>query len=180
MDLIVYGTYFGLMGLIVLWDLRSGKIPNVLLAVFLLINFFFVESLFGRSESLSQVFGGMLVRMGYALITTVFLFPFFSIGALGAGDVKLIAVASLGVARPVLFFLIVFAIGSFLGIVKLMVSGEIRKRAEYMLLYFRKMAAGGVAAYIPEAENSTKVRYCIHMSVPVMIALLILFLMTVQ
>ncbi len=178
MNLLVYGTYFVLLGLIVLWDLRSGKIPNVLLVLLLFTNFFFVETLFDGSGDFKQVFGGMLVRIVYALLMVVFLFPFFSVGALGAGDVKLIAVSALGVSRPLLFFLIVFVIAAVLGILKLVINKNAVGRIKGLTNYIRSVVlTGGISPYLSTDEVSEKITFCIHLSVPVFAALVLMFLL---
>ena len=47
------------------------------------------------------------------------LFPFFSIGAIGAGDVKLILISALVMEKPILFFFTIFAIAAVISVIKL-------------------------------------------------------------
>lgn len=163
-----------ILGLTILSDVRFHRIPNILLMILLIINFLFVKtSGFNLYDSYST-HEGMLLRVGYVALIGLFLFPFFSIGAIGAGDLKLIVVMAFIMEKPFVFFFMVFASAALIGIIKLMVQGEAGNRARYLLNYCRQLFFfQTLDTYLPaETETTTKLTYSIHLSIPVFLATL--------
>lgn len=163
------------LGLTVLADVRFHRIPNILLMILFVINFLFVKtSGFNLYDSYSTQ-EGMLLRIGYVALIGLFLFPFFSIGAIGAGDLKLIVIMALIMEKPFMFFFMVFILAALIGITKLIVSGEVRNRAIYLSNYFRQIFYfQSVEVYLPsKMEAAEKTSYSVHLSIPVFLATLV-------
>lgn len=99
-------------------DVRKGRIPNIL--VFSLLLFETVIFVFGKRLFNAPVFTGpeLYERIKAFVLTIVCLYPFFAIGELGAGDIKLLSVTVLSVINPLKFILIAFILGGALGIGK--------------------------------------------------------------
>lgn len=93
-------------------DVRKGKIPNILLIgllVFWALSILFSNLLF--EEKFFDV-SSFPIRLGISIAIFAFLYPFYGIGKLGAGDVKLIALTALSVENQLIFLLSVFSIGA--------------------------------------------------------------------
>lgn len=161
---------FGVLGLIVLKDIRDGKIPNILLVI-LLINLITVEILSISGSQSSLILRGTSLRIVEVALITGFLFPFFSIGAIGAGDLKLISLTALFMNKPLLYFASVFSVASILALAKVLVNGNVRERVGYLNLYLKNVfLTGNVTRYTGISDEvNEKVSYCVHLSVPVLI-----------
>ena len=97
-------------------DVRKGKIPNVL-PVLLLFIFFGFETLsfFSTEEPIYQV-EELYEKIIVMLFVFFFLYPFFKIGRLGAGDIKLICTSLPFVRYELQYIFLVFAIGGGIGL----------------------------------------------------------------
>lgn len=93
-------------------DVRKGKIPNILLIG--LLAFWTLSILFSILFFEEPVFDLNVypVRLVVSIAIFIFLYPFYAMGKLGAGDVKLIALTALSVENQLIFLLSVFAIGA--------------------------------------------------------------------
>ena len=173
MDLTLDFLIAGVISLIVLWDIRSGKIPNILLMVLLIIKITKVEASFaGMIPDRTVVIEGIISGIGCIVLMVILLFPFFSIGALGAGDIKLTAVSALGFKDPVLFFLTVFVMALLMGVVKLLAGGKFLERLRYLKEYLTGVVVSGtVSPYL--TDISERRSYSLHLSLPILAAFLI-------
>jgi len=109
-------------------DVRHAKIPNILvliLAIFQIIYFFTVRFALNK-----PVLSGSLIfeRILAAAAVFLLLYPFFKIGGLGAGDVKLITLTVLSVDKPLLFMMITFSVGALFSVIKLISTLESNKK----------------------------------------------------
>ncbi len=106
-------------------DVRKGKIPNVL-PVLLLFIFFGIETVsFVLGNPIYQA-EELYEKITVMLLVFFFLYPFFKIGRLGAGDIKLICTSLLFVEFELQYVFLIFAIGGVAGIV-----GIVRKKKNF-------------------------------------------------
>ena len=91
-------------------DVRKGKIPNILVLILAIFQILFVLiSKFALNTSLLP--GSLILeRICAAAAVFLFLYPFFKLGGLGAGDVKLLTLTVLSVKDPLMFLMIVFSL----------------------------------------------------------------------
>ena len=133
-----------------IFDIRQRKIPNLLTAgmfVCLVAITFFSEG--------GMATGMLLIRvLGMAL----FLYPVFAIGALGAGDVKLLAVCTgfLPGIRGLYFLFFALLAGTVLGIIKITYEGGIRKRIQSLVLYIGQTLKTGKPGRYHCSEEAAK------------------------
>lgn len=115
-------------------DGKKSKVPNILLIVLLSFQLLFFISqklILGSTEvTLDSVIKRILAMMA----VFAFLYPFFCISKLGAGDVKLISLTVLSVERPLTFLMAVFLIGAFIGLLKLIFKQNREKTVVHMAL----------------------------------------------
>lgn len=156
------------MCLTVITDFWKHKIPNYLVMIILVINLLSVNI---DSRITSE---GMLLRIGKLMLILVFLFPFFSVGAIGAGDVKLITVAAIPISEPLIYFLTIWIVALLIGIAKLLLRKNVKNRIKHLFLYFRNLFLSGIITpYLedPDLQNIEKrVKYSVHLSLPIIIS----------
>ncbi len=160
-----------ILSIIAIFDILKHKIPNLLLMILLIINLLSGEIIFNLNKVTLE---GTLQRVGCLAVIFAILYPFFAIGALGAGDVKLILVTVLGVEKPLLFVLMVFAIAAVESVIKILCVGNVRIRIVHLLEYFKTIVR--TKAVIPYEDFSLssddKLDHSIHLSVPILLAAL--------
>ena len=120
-----------------IFDLRLRRIPNILTATMLVCCLFhsFLYS------GIREVFVSLLWIVGTGLL----LYPVFAIGALGAGDVKLLAVCSgfLPGTRVLYFLFFSFLTGTVFGLVRIIWKKETKHRLRSLTLYIGKYLRTG-------------------------------------
>ena len=146
----------------VLVDVWKHKIPNVFLILLILIQVL--------SESISA---SHYLTVGFIFFILYF---FFSIGAIGAGDVKLITVMNLSVGDPAGFTCIVFVIGAFISLIRMLAGKNLYVRLGHLKGYIdRSLSEGRVLPYSNGTESlEEKKKYSVHLSIPVFLAYLIM------
>lgn len=128
------------LGFATLFDLRVRKIPNLITIPAILMGFLIMSYRFGLSGTINSL-------EGFAVGIFVLL-PLFAIGAMGAGDVKLMAaVGALNGWHFVIFAFLYTAIaGGVIAIVMLFLKGQLRNvlfnifigLTNYVSLLFKK------------------------------------------
>ena len=110
------------------FDVRCAKIPNFLLII--LIGVQIGSEIISILVFKTPIVMGLDIykKIGFSVVLILFLYPFFQIGKLGAGDVKLIAVSALSVSRPLEYVLSIFVISAVAGIMKILYS-KIKKES---------------------------------------------------
>ena len=155
--------------IIALFDILKHRIPNLLLMILLIINLFSGEIILGQNKVASE---GTLQRIGCLIVIFAILYPFFAIGALGAGDVKLILVTMPGMEKPFLFVLMVFAVATVESVLKILFVGNVKDRIIYLFDYFKTIVR--YKTIIPYEDFSlssdNKLEHSIHLSVPILLA----------
>lgn len=158
-----------LVSLTVLWDIRVHRIPNIFIVFLILINSFnlFLFTLTGKSDLSATVI--VLIKV---ILIFLILYPFFTIGALGAGDIKLIMVTAVGCEDPFLYTFVVFVIASIMSLIRIRVSDDAKCRF-YLLQYYilNSFHIKPFYQYETAPKASDRIKYSIHLSIPVFIAL---------
>lgn len=103
-------------------DVRKEKIPNILLIACLII--------FTASEMISLLVfktpiytvKEVATKIAVSAMIVFFMYPFFMMGKLGAGDIKLIAVTAVSVTDPLIYLLSIFIIGGSISIIQIIVK----------------------------------------------------------
>lgn len=149
-----------------LFDYRKGKIPNLsVLAV--------LAAGVGRSVFFCGL-KGLGVYLLVAVAALLFLYPFFRIGGLGAGDVKLLSVCAgyFPVCRICYFLFFSMLISVLFSIVKLYREHGARERVAYFCEYCAAVARSGKwRLYLPEKNARKFTGIC--MSGPILCSVLL-------
>ena len=120
-----------------IFDYLFHKIPNALT-----VAMFIASVIYGCVFSGPEYLPGLLCRM---ILTGAVFYPIFKIGALGAGDVKLLSVCSGFVPGAGSLYFIFFAmvIASAVGVIGLLLRKEFVKRIGRLALYIEKFIKTG-------------------------------------
>ena len=130
-------------------DVRQAKIPNILILILAIFQTLYViiSKFVLNTPSLS----GTLIfeRICAAAAVFLLLYPFFKLGGLGAGDVKLLTLTVLSVRNPLLFLLIAFSIGAFISVIMLFSKLEFNNRGHKVVHMALPILIGYLATYLP-------------------------------
>ena len=147
-------------------DLRFYKIPNLCILVGI------VSGLIMTCMSYSVV--GMLEACIAMIIIFLTFYPFYLIGGLGAGDIKLLMMTACFIQekRLITYLLVTFALAAVLSVIKMLLFHESRQRLIYLAQYLKKAAlTGSIDNYIVDKKNKKCV---IRLSIPAFMSLLIM------
>lgn len=167
-----------LMVITVIVDVRSGRIPNIVLIFLVVVQ--------GISEHISNSTLGNLSGSGEPakryltiLILLLLLYAFFSIGGLGAGDFKLIAVTVFRFSRPAEYMAIIFVLAALISLAKMFRDRSFYERMRVLADYLKRLSYS--RKLIPYYENQTSIeekqRHSIHLSIPISFAYCIMCLL---
>ncbi|MCM1026944.1 MAG: A24 family peptidase [Roseburia sp.] len=125
------------------FDHRRRKIPNALVAVMA------ATGILIRCRG--SGIGGAAVFLAGSLPVMVCLYPFFKIGALGAGDVKLFGVTAgfLPLSKIWIFSFVSLLIAAIFSLVKLVRTRCFRERFRVLFAYLKEVGASGSASLYP-------------------------------
>ena len=156
--------------LTVLSDFKNEKIPNSLLLILLIINTLFNLNSIIFMEPMNLALQSHLLKTGECILFFIILFPFFSIGALGAGDIKLIFVTSLGLSCPLKFFKLFLAYAFVQAVIKMISEGNLG-RVKNLFYYIKNCA---MHKKLLPYENTTltndRMEHSIHLSLSIVLA----------
>lgn len=153
-----------------LWDLKKGIVPNVLIAI--AGSYGFLCSVY------YQNFFSHIPGMIFPILL---LYPFYKIGTMGAGDMKLFSVIGLYVSfsESMTCMFLAFMISAIYGVILLVLSKEVKERFSYLISYLKDcMQIGHFRYYYVDSfgkklsftkEQETK----IHMTIPILLSVLI-------
>ena len=149
----------------VICDIRTDRIPNSIIVVGFLTGMIY--------QSIHHGIYGILQGMASAMIPFIVLFPIFTIRGLGAGDIKLLAVAgtflSVDKSKHCLIFSLIF--GAVFALIKMLYQRNFIERIQYFISYVRRVyETGHFFKYNTEATDATSK---IHMSIPILLAVLL-------
>ncbi len=148
------------------FDYHRKRIPNVLIVLMAL------TGIYGRCRA-EGIRGAVEWAMQAALIGGI-LYPFFRIGAIGAGDVKLFGVSAgcLPSDKILLFLLLAMAIAALISLGKLLRHHQLQKSLRRLLDYVADVASEGRwKLYGKPGTDSTRIKICL--SGPVFVSLLL-------
>lgn len=111
------------------FDVKSGRFPNWL---FVSSTFLSVLFLGATKLALIPVFGALLGSIAFFIALT----PLFFFGALGAGDIKLLAVFCLLTSPLISLSVLAYSLfwGLLMGLLKLMFAGQLMTFAQSLIL----------------------------------------------
>ena len=156
-----------LLAAAVFFDFTKGKIPNLLViggGVLALILQFYLGGIAG-------VFRAVLGM----LLPCLVLYVLFSIGVLGAGDIKLLAMtgAFLGTYRTLLCMALAFIVGAVISLVKMCHNGNYVGRMQCFAAYVQEVIRSGKWKLYDSGES---MKNRIHFSLPILIGAVILWI----
>ncbi len=136
------------------YDYTKNRIPNFL-AVLLAV--------WGAVWRLPDG-GGGLAYIGQAGLTMLILYPFFKIGAIGAGDVKLLGVTAgcLPFEKIMIFLFVSLLIAAVISLVKMWKRKFFIERMRYLIGYVADvLKSGSWALYLKNEEDKDQVSICL-------------------
>lgn len=148
-------------------DLRFYKIPNLCILAGI------ISGLIMTCVSYSPI--EMLAACAVMAMIFAAFYPFYLMGGLGAGDVKLLMMTGCFIPceRIMQYLLVTFAIAAAVSAVKIALFRESRERVLYFGRYLRKAALTGcVDSYRVDRTNK---RCVIRLSVPAFVSLILLY-----
>ena len=148
------------------FDYREKKIPNLLCMA---------AGLYGIAwRALRDGPPGICAYLLQAVSVFALLYFFFRVGAVGAGDVKLLCLTAgyLPFQKVSVFLLVFLLFSAMISLAKLLRKGYFRERVRYFMQYLKKVwKSGGWKPYIQGGTDRADVGVCL--SGPVLISLLL-------
>lgn len=147
-----------LLAIAVLTDIRTRKVPNKLIVF---------AALAGIASSLLPDSIGILQSLGGLAVGLAMLLPMYTLGAMGAGDVKLMACAGafLGIKATFIATLFAFALGGALAIFYSALSGTLRQTLVNLKMFlvnsFVRVSLRGMPRASDMAVSGGRVPYSI-------------------
>lgn len=128
-------------------DIKTHKIPNILVVLLLLTGLF--------SQLYMSGLDGVIDSFAGVALSLVILFPLYYFGGIGAGDVKLVAAASSFINAKLTFLAILMSVNfvSLLGIGFLILKGGMGHYFQRYWLMAKTSFFTGRLLYIPPAEG---------------------------
>ena len=148
------------------YDYRRKKIPNFLIAFMAVIG---VGWRFWEGGIC-----GALSYLGETVLIMSLLYPFFKIGSIGAGDVKLLGVSAgyLPFSKILIFLFISLLISAMISLLKMWNESNIRERLHYLTAYLADVARSGRwKLYLENERDKRAVGICL--SGPVLVSILL-------
>ena len=158
---------FIILLLAVLMDFCFDRIPNGLIAAGVILSVWYQGRAYGMHGIIQAVLG--------MTAPVILLFLLFRIGTLGAGDVKLLAVAGafLGLRDSLLCMAASFVIGAALSLVKMCLHGNYVTRMQYLAGYvLTTIRSGNIRRYKHTGEPGSSIRF----SLPVLLGVLLIYM----
>lgn len=160
--------FIGVFCVAVYMDLRFYKIPNLCI----LIGMTFGLIMTYVSYSFAEVFQAY-IAMGVIFIS---FYPFYLLGGLGAGDIKLLMMTACFIQkeRLIKYLFVTFILAAVFSVTKMLLFRESRKRLFYLGQYLKKaILTGNVENYVVDKKNKKCV---IRLSIPAFMSLIIMYL----
>lgn len=160
------GILIGVFSVAVFWDWRYYRIPNICIAAGILSGLIMTY--------VSDSLGGLIMAMAVMFAVFLSFYPFYLLGGVGAGDIKLFMMAGCYIRgdRLVRYLFVTMLIAAGVSVLKMVLYVESRERLFYLMRYIRKAALTGA---IDEYQiDKTQKRCVIRLSVPAFISLILL------
>lgn len=155
-----------------LWDYKKRKIPNLLIAV-------------GYIYGLMRIFyyQNFLTHIGGMVLPILILYPFFKIGTIGAGDIKLFSLIGcyLSFMEVLYCMFLTFVIGAIVSLVFMQREGNFADRISYLLTYLKNSLNQNQFRYYYHDMEKNKLseeeisKTRIHLATPIFISVCIHF-----
>lgn len=148
------------------YDYRKKRIPNYLIAIAIFVG--------AGWRFLSEGGGGIFLFTAEAVFIMCLLYPFFRIGAVGAGDVKLLGVTAgfLPFEKILMFLFFSMLIAVIFSMIRFFKQRDAKERLEYLLGYLAGIALSGrLWLYMEDAEERRRTGICL--SGPIFLSLLL-------
>lgn len=149
-------------------DLLSYRIPNLCILVGIVSGLIMTCMSYSVGRMLGACIAMTIIFMAF--------YPFYLIGGLGAGDIKLLMMTACFIQeeRLIKYLLITFALAAVISVTKMLLFRESRQRLVYLGQYLKKAAfTGSIDNYIVDKKNK---RCVIRLSIPAFMSLIIMCL----
>ncbi|MBQ3104255.1 MAG: prepilin peptidase [Lachnospiraceae bacterium] len=149
-------------------DLTAGKIPNRLILIGMMTGVLV--------SFLRDGWPTVLLQIPTLLLPLFLLFPLFSMGVLGAGDIKLFMMIGSFFSFVQLLFCLYFSflLGGVTALIHLIRHRNFSSRTEYLFTHLKMMAqTRRLLPYHTEHSDLQKETYTIHFAIPIFFATLI-------
>lgn len=163
------GILIGVFSVAVLMDWRFYRIPNACIAAGMANGIILTY--------MSYSWTGLVRALGALAVLFLVFYPFYLLGALGAGDVKLFMM--MGCFHPLMqkdgllhYMFVTMALAAVRSVVKMAVYAESRERLFYLARYIRKALLTG--AVDPYEIDKTQARCVVRLSIPAFLSLLLM------
>lgn len=153
--------FFVLLCIVCIQDVRRGKISNILVTLILVLGGIYCFCLEGW-PGLVNWFAKILLYVGI-------LYPLYKLGAMGAGDVKVLAALEAVFSWKVGFnyFVCVWFLSGVVALLKVLSQRNLVERLAYFFSYARDViVTGNWQFYHEEREDCLKKDRTVRMSVP--------------
>lgn len=160
------GILIGVFSVAIFSDLRRYKIPNACVSVGIIAGLIVTGISYSVIEVMESLVNMIWIFMAF--------YPFYLLGGIGAGDIKLFMMTACYLRGNVLFRYMTITIitAAVWSVVKMLLFTECRERLFYLGRYLKKVVlTGTIDTYM--VDKSQK-RALIRMSVPAFLGLLIL------
>ena len=155
-----------------LWDYKKGKIPNLIIAagfIYGLMRIFYYQNF------LTHIWG--------IIVPILILYPFFKIGTIGAGDIKLFSLIGcyLSFMEVLYCMFLAFVIGAMVSLVFMQREGNFADRISYLLTYLKNSLNQNQFRYYYHDIEENKLseeeirKTRIHLATPIFISVCIHF-----
>lgn len=154
-------------------DISETRIPNLLILFGLIFGIFYRVLCQGERNYLYLLIG--------ILLPVLVFFPLFLFRAMGAGDIKLMAVtgAFFTLGENIKCIIIAILIGGVIALIKVLFYKELRERMRYMLAFFGNVFRYAVAGsfyglpYVDKEDDEEVKHIGIKFSLPILLSTII-------
>lgn len=163
------GILIGVFCVVIFMDWYHYRIPNACIIVGMAGGFI--------TTGMSCSVRGLLEAVGASAVIFLAFYPFYLMGALGAGDVKLFMMVGcyrgcMGTGGLIHYMLVTMAIAAVVSIGKMAVYAESRERFLYLVRYLRKAV---LTAAIDEYQTDKTRKQCVvRLSIPAFLSLILM------
>ena len=163
------GILIGVFCAVIFMDWCHYRIPNACIIVGIAAGLVMTYVSYSMS--------GLLQAVGTASVIFLAFYPFYLLGALGAGDVKLFMMVGcyscyMGTGGTIHYMLVTMMIAAVISIIKMIAYTESRERLIYLARYLRKAAmTGAVDTY---QVDKTQKRCVVRLSIPAFFSLILM------
>ncbi len=160
------GILIGVFCVALFMDWQFYRIPNICIVAGMAAGLI----LTGVSYPITE----LVTLLGTVTVVFLFLYPFYLLGALGAGDIKLFMMTACYVRGEQLmcYLLVLMILAALMSIFKMILYTESRARLFYLGRYVRKVILTGVIDTYQ--VDKTQRKSMIRLSIPAFISLLLM------